>query len=103
MPYESCSTRTVFGCMCGSQEQHGDGPGRVPSERRRGWREVTAQRRVKRGTAIGQRLRALVQVQVVVALPSVGGAAGGGDQPRVAQEPQVWPDPHCGTLPAQRH
>jgi hypothetical protein len=47
---------------------------------------------VQCGPAVGQRFRAAVQVEVVVAVAAVEGAAGGVDQPRVPQQPEVVRD-----------
>ena len=48
---------------------------------------LLAQRRVQRGAGIGHRIRAAVQIQVVIAVAAVEAAARGGDQPAVAQQP----------------
>ena len=59
---------------------------------RRGGVRSEAQRRVQRRPAGGQRVRAALQVQVVVAVAAVEAAAVGGDQPAAAQQPQVVGD-----------
>ena len=51
-----------------------------------------AERRVQGETDGGQRVRAAVQVQVVVAVAAVEAAASGGDQPAAPQQPQMVGD-----------
>ena len=44
------------------------------------------------GTGVGERVGALLQVQVVVAVAGVEAAAAGGDQPAAAEQPQMVGD-----------
>ena len=84
--------RSVSGrcCRCTRTARRCVGTAAVrPGDR---WCGDPAQRRVQRGAAVGQRIRAAVQVQVVVAVAAVEAAARGGDQPAVAQQPQVVGD-----------
>ena len=73
------------GAVAGADEQHGavaHAPGRRGGP-------FLVQGRVQGGAGVGQRVGAAVQVEVVVGVAAVEGAAGGGDQAAVAEQPQM--------------